>query len=73
MPLGEPREILDDARGIRPEVMRAVFVNENPSLIVFILGIAADVSTLLNDRAAGPILIGKSLRQGEPRETRPDD
>ena len=61
MPLCEPREILDDARGIRPEVVRAVFMNEHSSLIVFILGIAPDVITLLDDSAFRSKLAGKPL------------
>ena len=62
MPLGELREIHDDARGIGPEIVWAVFVNKNPSRIVFILGIAPDMAPLLNDRALCSKLGGESFR-----------
>jgi len=58
MPLCESREILDDPGCIRPEVVRAVFVNENPRLIILILGIPPDVIPLLHDSASGPALVG---------------
>ena len=56
MPLGELREILDDARGICPEVVRTIFMNENPGLVVLVLGIATNVAALLNDCTLGPKL-----------------
>jgi hypothetical protein len=48
-------------------------VNKNPSLVVFVLGIAADVSPLLNERALYSKLSGEPLGKDKSGKTGADD
>ena len=73
MPLGELREVLDNARRISAEVMRPVLMNEYSRLIILILGIAADMPPLLDDGAAGADLSREPLGKGEAGEAGTDD
>jgi hypothetical protein len=73
MPLGELREILDDARGICPEVVGTVFVNKDAGLVVFILGIPTNVPALLDDGAPDPKLTRKPLGKNRSGKAGTDD
>ena len=73
MPLGELGEILDDVGGIRAEVVGAVLVNQDAGRVILVLGIATDMTALLNDGTAGAELAGEPLGKGEPGEAGADD
>ena len=73
MPLGEAGEVLPDAWGIRPKIVRTVFVNQNPSSVILVLGIATDVIPFLNDRALRPKLARKPLGKHQAGKSSTDD
>ena len=73
VPVGEPREILDDARGVRPEIMGTVLVDEHPGLIVLVLGIASEMPPLFHDGASRASLIGEALGKDKAGKTRAND
>ena len=73
MPLGKAGEVLPDAWGIRPKIVRTVFVNQNPSSVILVLGIATDVIPFLDNRALRPKLARKPLSKHQAGKTRTDD
>ncbi len=53
--------------------MGDVLVNQDAGRVILVLGIATDMSPLLNDGAAGTQLAGKPLSKGEAGEAGADD
>ena len=73
MPLGELAQVIDDARGIGAEVVRSVSVNEDAGLVVFVVGITAEVVALFDDETGLPLLRGETLGDGQAGKSGADD
>jgi hypothetical protein len=53
--------------------MRSVSVNKDPGLVVFVVGVAAEVIALLDDKARLPLLRGETLGDGQSGKSGTDD
>jgi hypothetical protein len=62
-PLGESRQVFEDAFGVGMEDVRPVFVNKNACVVIAVIRIAADVVSLINNENARIELRGKPLGQ----------
>ena len=52
LPVGKFAQVIDNALGIGPEIMRAVIVHEYPGFVVMIVSVAGNVITALDHEAA---------------------
>ena len=72
-PLGETSQVVQHFRLVGAEIVRAVFVDQHPVVVVLVVGVAADVSAALHDQAGCAQLVGQSFGQHEAGETGSDD
>ena len=72
MPGGETREIIDDPRRVRPEIVRTVGVDQDACRIDAVMGVAAKVGAAVYDRAF-PSGRSQALGDHEAGEAGADD
>jgi hypothetical protein len=69
-PLGELRQVLEDVGRVRVEDVRAVRVDQDPRVVVAVVGVATDVRALVDDENALVALAGQPLGEHAAGETR---
>jgi hypothetical protein len=72
-PFGELREVIDDGVAVRVEDVRAVFVIEDPGLVLLVIGIAADVVSPVDQQDPRAALAGEAFGKDRAGEAGADN
>src|SRR6185437_13050123 len=72
-PFRELGQVIEDHIAVRVEDMRSILVNEDPGIVVPIIGVAADMRAAVDKQHLFLTLTGKTLGNNASREARTDN
>ena len=72
-PFGEAREMVEDLLRVGVEDMRTVLVDQQPVVVITVIGVAADMVAAVDEKNALVALARKTLRQNAARKAGADN
>jgi hypothetical protein len=72
-PLGESRQVLEDVARVGVKDMRPIFVDQDAVVVVLVVGVAADMRTLVDDQHLNTRPGGEPLGQDTTGEAGTND